>query len=488
MSESFHRLRDSAARLAAHPADATGLLLLLALAATAPFPLGGVQPGGAFRIELMAFLAAAAAALRSGHHRPLPRPALLAAACLAGIGLLGLFQLLPLPAGLLGAVSPASAEVYSGAASVLAASGGGAAPAARISIAPTETRSVALLAAAFAAAFLAAASLLGSRNRRRAFAATLLASMALQAGQAVTREQETGRVSGAFFNPDHFAGYLGIGLSVAFGAMVVALAGRPRQRGPVHSTWLEQRIAAGAVGVLLWAFFASALALTHSRGGMLAAAATTLFLAGLALGARAHRDEGVRSAHRATLAAGLALGVLFVVAALGSRPLLRFLATDPRDLGADTRVLVWTHALEAWKSYPVFGSGLGTFREAFRVVQPRELVGVVEAAHGDFLQLLVTGGLIGALLGVACWVVLAHDLLGGVVLRIRHEEGAFALAGLGALVSIALHGLVEFNLSIPATAATLALVAGAAVAACRDAETRAGRGPARIGSETTATP
>lgn len=470
------------------PASAAGLLLVLGLAATAPFPLGGVQPGGAFRIQLMSFLAAGAVALRGSHGRPLPRPALLAASCLLALGLLGLFQLLPLSPGVVRALSPASAEVYSGAASIFAASGVGPAPAPRVSIAPAETRLVALLGASTAAAFVAAASLLVSRTRRRLFAAVLLASMAVQAAWAVATEKETGRVSGPFFNPDHFAGYLGIGLALAFGWLVVALTVHPRQRGPIHASWLERRIAAGALGVLLWGFFAAALALTHSRGGMLAAVATTLFLAALAIGARAHRDQGVRSAQRATLAAGLALGVLFVVAALGSRPLLRFLSTDPRDLGADTRVLVWTHAVEAWKSYPVFGSGLGSFREAFRAVQPRELVGIVEAAHGDFLQLLVTGGAVGALLGVVAWVSLALFLLRGSLLRIRREEGAFALAGLGALVSIALHGLVEFNLSIPATSATLALVAGAAVAALRDAETRAGRGPASDGSETTAIP
>jgi O-antigen ligase len=456
-----------------HPAKSAGLLLVLGLAATAPFPLGGVLPAGAFRLELMAFLAAAAAAIGRNPRKALPRPAVAAATCLLGLVLLGLLQLLPLPAGVVRAVSPASAEVYSGAADVLAASGVVDAPPARISIAPVETRSVALLVAATAASFFAAAALLVTRNRRRGFAAVLLASMAVQAAWAVTSEQESGRVSGPYYNPDHFAGYLGIGLAVAFGAMVVALAGRPRERGPIHSAWLEKRIAAGAVGVLLWAFFASALALTHSRGGMLAAAATTLFLSGLALGARARREGGIASAQRLTLAAGLALGVLFVVAALGSRPLLRFLATDPRDLGADTRVLIWTHALEAWKSYPVFGSGLGTFREAFRVVQPRELFGLVSAAHGDFVHLLVTGGLVGALLGVGAWALVALHFLRGAILRIRHEEGAFALAGLGALVSIALHGLVEFNLSIPATSVTLALVAGAAVAAVRDAETMA---------------
>jgi O-antigen ligase len=436
----------------------------------------------------MSFLAAGAVALRRRNALPLPRPALVTVACLLALGLLGLFQLLPLPPGVVRTLSPASAEVYSGAASTLSASSSAPAPVSRISIAPTETRLVALLAASTAAAFLAAASLLVTRNRRRLFAAVLLVSMAAQAAWAVATEQEAGRVSGPFFNPDHFAGYLGIGLSLAFGGLVVALTVHPHQRGPIHAAWLERRIAAGALGVVLWGFFAAALTLTHSRGGMLAAAATTLFLAGLAIGARAHRDQGIRSAQRAALAAGLALGVLFVVAALGSRPLLRFLSTDPRDLGADVRVLLWTHAVEAWKSYPVFGSGLGTLREAFRVVQPREFVGLVESAHGDFLQLLVTGGAVGALLGVVAWVSLALFLLRGTLLRIRREEGAFALAGLGALVSIALHGLVEFNLSIPATSATLALVAGAAVAALRDAETMAGRGPARIGSETTATP
>jgi O-antigen ligase len=410
------------------------------------------------------------------------------AACLLALGLLGVFQLLPLPLGFVRALSPASAEVYSGAASIFAASGTAPAPTPRLSIAPTETRAVALLAASTAAAFLAAAALLATRNRRRLFAAILLASMAVQAAWAVASEQESGRVSGPFFNPDHFAGYLGIGLAVAAGGLVVAFTGHPRQRGPVHLESIERRIAAGALGVVLWGFFASALALTHSRGGMLAAAATTLFLVGLAIGARTHREEGVRSAQRATLAAGLALGVLFVVAALGSRPLLRFLSTDPRDLGADARVLLWTHAVEAWKSYPVFGSGLGTFREAFRVVQPRELNGLVESAHGDFLQLLVTGGTVGALLGIVAWASVALYLLRGSILRIRREEGAFALAGLGALVSIALHGLVEFDLSVPATSATLALVAGAGVAALRDAETMPGRGPARSERDTTATP
>lgn len=480
-------MREYAAAWRSDPADSAGVALLLALAASAPFPLGAVQPAGTFRVQLLAFLAAAAAALARKGPSGFPRPVLFAAGCLLGVALLGALQVLPLPSGLVESLSPASARVWSAASEVVAA-GGLAAPGERLSIAPSETGRVALLSAAYAAALLSAAKLLRSRGRRRAFAAVLLASMAIQAAWAAATEQEAGRISGPYFNPDHFAGYLGIGLSVAFGGLVVAFAPGRHARGPVHAASLERRIAVGALGVVLWALFASALALTHSRGGMLAAAASTVFLSALALAARLGRGRPPSTRRRAVLASGIGLAVLFAGAVLGSRPLLRFLATDPRDLGTDTRVLVWTHALEAWKSYPVLGSGLGTFREAFRVVQPRDLNGLVEAAHGDFLQILVTGGLVGAALVLAGWAALTLYLLRGALERARHEEGAAALAGLGALVFLALHGLVEFNLSLPATGVTLALVAGAAAAACREADTRAGRGPARTERETTATP
>ncbi len=484
----LERLRERAANLRREPRQAAGVGLLLTLAATAPFPLGGVQPGGTFRIQLMSFLAAMLAVSGRSDDSRLPRPARLTTAGLLALGLLGFFQILPLSPAVVRALSPASLEVYSGSASVLAVSGGPAAPSPRISIAPAETRSVALLFASSAAAFLASATLLSSRRRRRALAAILLSSMAAQIAWGELHHLANERLSGPFWNPDHFAGYLGIGLSVAFGAVVTSWTLRSPQRGPTHVDRLERRLVRGAAGILTWAFVASALALTQSRGGMLAAAFTTLLLAGISLGARAHREDDERSLRRATLVSALSLGLLFVVATLGTRPLLRFLATDPRDLGEDRRVLIWTHSLDVWQSFPVFGSGLGTFREAFLPVQPRELTGIVEAAHGDLLQLLVTGGIVGVLLSLLAWVPLSLHLLRGAVRRHRREEGAFALAGLGALVTIALHGLVEFDLSIPAISVTLALVAGASVAALRDADRRTGRGPARVVNETTTRP
>ena len=87
----------------------------------------------------------------------------------------------------------------------------------------------------------------------------------------------------------------------------------------------------------------------------------------------------------------------------------------------------------------------------------------------------MTAGWTGATLGLvalgAILVILARTWK-----RQQHrEESAFALAGIGALVSLVLHGLVEFNFSIPAIPATLACVVGWALAAGMYGTEAAGR-------------
>ena len=141
--------------------------------------------------------------------------------------------------------------------------------------------------------------------------------------------------------------------------------------------------------------------------------------------------------------------------------------SDPRDLSGNTRVAIWKTSLAAWREFPVVGSGLGTFREAFRRVQPRELKGLVEQAHNDFLQLAVTGGAVGAALGVllfgSLFVLLFRAWLGSDIAR-RAPSPSRDSARCSRLT---LHGLVEFNLSIPIIPATLACALGAAWAAAR---------------------
>jgi hypothetical protein len=83
-------------------------------------------------------------------------------------------------------------------------------------------------------------------------------------------------------------------------------------------------------------------------------------------------------------------------------------------------------------------------------------------------QLLVTGGWIGAALGVVVFLSAAVLLIRAWRAQRHREESGFILGGFGALMMLTLHGIVDFNMSIPTIPATLAVVLGASWAATRE--------------------
>jgi len=454
----------------------------LVLVATLPVPYGCVLPGGTLKLQVLAFLTAAFVFLDSSGRpdarlAPLPSPVRFALAAVLGLSCLAGFQLLPLPDAVIHGLSPVASEVYRSAGrtlGILAGSDGSgitSSPLERLSIYPTETITVGLLTLSYAAIFFSAFRLLRTRPRRRVFFGVVLVSSLAYVAMGVLSDLAEERLHGPYVNPDHFAGFLEIGLAVAFGFSWTVLSyalpgGWKGGRAASKGDRLEQRLVASAAAILVWGVLATAIGLTRSRGGILAATGSTVFLLTMSAISGLRRTDAVRKRERVVSgAAAVFLGLLFVAAAAGSRPLLRFLQTDPRDLGSDTRVRLWDLSLQAWRRFPVFGSGLGTYREAIRALQPRDLVGQVENAHSDPLQLLVTGGVLGGALGALALGGLLYFLVRNWHHQPHREERAFALAGLGALVSLALHGLVEFNFSLPATPAALAAVLGASVAA-----------------------
>ena len=432
--------------------------------AVAPLPYGGVLPGGILLIEVFAFAIAALTFLsRTGAARIGAGAIPLAA--LGAVALLGVFQLRVLPESELRELSPASARVYADANAVLQLYGRRPIPMA-ISIAPAETKSTILLSLAYAALLVSAMLLANTRERRRMLAGALLLTSTVQLiFAAVFPDPVTNRLHGAFVNPDHMAGYLGIGLAFAFGLIwTEVLTGDDRAKSVRdRGERLERRAIPLAWRVAVWAMIAAGIVLTRSRGGILAALFMTF---ALVVFATSHSRGPVRFARmRTTMAAAIVAGLFIVALTTGENALLRFLASDPRDIGTDTRVLIWQGSFRAWRMFPTFGSGLGTFREAFRRVQTSGVVGLVEQAHNDFLQLLVTGGWIGALLGVLAFASMFVILFRAWMRQRHREESAFILAAIGALLSLTIHGVVEFSMSIPAIPATLAVMAGAGWAA-----------------------
>jgi putative inorganic carbon (HCO3(-)) transporter len=477
----FHRFRSTIPEPEkADPVGWLGVGLLVALVVTAPIAWGGVLPGGSLIIQILAFSAASVAFLSRATVRP--RLPALPLAAVSGILLLGLVQLAPLPENLLGVVSPVSRQVFRETKRILDLFGAAASSPA-ISIVPRETISTVLLLLAYIAAFLAASRVLSTRTRRRVFLAGIFGAALVQIVIAALSAAPTARKGGSFVNPDHLAGYLEISLALAFGvAWATFSVGRDRvghlaDRGER----LERRLVPLSLSVLLWGTIAAGIGLTQSRGGVGAALVTVLFLIVL-FSMRRRLGSRRAAASRATLI--LMAGLLFVAFAIREIPVVRFLATDPRDLPTEGRLQIWAGSIQAFRQFPVVGSGLGTFREAFRRIQPRDFIeGLVEQAHSDSLQLLVTGGAVGAALGVLALVSGLFALFRAAQRQRHREETALLIGGLGALVSLTLHGLVDFNFSLPAIPVTLAAVLGGAWAAGEASAS----GPATTTASTTAT-
>ncbi len=439
---------------------ATGLLCLLL--AAAPLPFGSVVPWAAASVVVLALLAAAAALVGLESQRVAVAVAVPTLALLL-LGLYGWLQALPLPAGLVGALSPAHAELYAASAPLLPLEAP--APHPSLSLAPSVSRTVGLALIAAAGAFLAASVVGHSRRRRRLLVVALGVGtlVPLLYGVRLWLERrpaiwgievlgDSSRLRGTFVNPNHFALWLEIALAVAFAAAWWALR---RARWELR---LEHRLLLAVPPVLLWLGLFATLAFTGSRAG-LAALALGLAAQGLALAAAR------RTLRPLLWVLALAVAGGAFVAATGWREGIgRWLAASGLGGGGGRRE-VYAASYELLARFPVFGSGLGTFREAFPLVQPPTLPGTWWHAHSDLLELVLTAGVVGtavALLGL--WSLLRR-LLAVIARGARSEDRAAGLAALGALVAVAAHEAVDFGLTMPANAFALVIVLGAACGA-----------------------
>jgi O-antigen ligase len=122
----------------------------------------------------------------------------------------------------------------------------------------------------------------------------------------------------------------------------------------------------------------------------------------------------------------------------------------------ESRALIWSATTDLLDDYLPVGSGIGSFVEVFKVGEPLELVTetYVNHVHNDYLELLLTGGVLAALLLAiaAIWfAVRALNAWWGK--RAQSRERSFARMASVVIAIMAVASAVDYPLRTPSLAA-----------------------------------
>lgn len=260
-----------------------------------------------------------------------------------------------------------------------------------------------------------------------------------------------GWTTGTFVNRNHLAGYLELTLAAGIALVLADL------RSGVAQTW--KQMLAGFVELLMSrrmrtrvmiAVMVIALVLTRSRMGNIAFFVALAICANLYVVLR-HPKYLVKSL---LFFASLVLVDLLIISdQYGLEKLAQRI--EQTDLRTEQRTLALRDLVPVVKQHGFIGAGPGAFPAAFSPHRSADLRGYFDHAHNDYAEALIETGIPGcALLGLIAGTTLVHGVR---IMRRRRDPmaGAIAFAGTMGLVSLGIHSLVDFNLHIPAVAATL---------------------------------
>jgi O-antigen ligase len=128
------------------------------------------------------------------------------------------------------------------------------------------------------------------------------------------------------------------------------------------------------------------------------------------------------------------------------------------DLATTERASYYPVLSEMVVAYAPVGSGLGTFEIAYPEFATVEIFGRPRHAHNDYAQFLIESGLPGFMVIAA--LVFSTLLRAAMVLWRRRDPvyTGVAFAGLMTVFSYMIHSVTDFNLQIPANAASIVAI------------------------------
>lgn len=259
----------------------------------------------------------------------------------------------------------------------------------------------------------------------------------LTGGLSVYQTEHIGAAIGLFANRNHHADLLIAGM-----LLITVLVPAHRQR--------ELRVPASAVV----AFLLFAVIATTSRAGI--ALAFPASIAALLIIWRPRRNAVIPIVLATFVAA---IGILFI-------PAFDTIFDRFGAASSDQRITMARDSLVATRAMWPVGSGYGTFVPVYMAHEDLDMLEAryVVAAHNDFLQLVLEGGIHGVMTAIAGPVAVLF--IGWHLLQSRAQPALWACWGIAVIVL--LHSAVDF----PLRTGTLAVIFGLCTGAAQSGEFR----------------
>lgn len=324
--------------------------------------------------------------------------------------------------------------------------------------------------------FLLVINLFHTRKRLTLLLGTLVVSGTLQAFYAsfITLsgfEGLLGKASsvttGTFINRNNFAGYLALTLSAGIG-LLLALR---ETRSFSWAQMIELLMGPKARLRLALVIMVIALVMTRSRGG------NTSFFVGLLLVGVVFvlRNKDNRLRNSLILASLVLIDVLVISQYFGLERLKdRVMNTRLSDTVVNGEVIqqaneirgdVFMYALPLAQDKLITGQGAGSFEAVFPKYAGEDIRVHFDLAHNDYIQFAIEYGVLGTL-PLALFVLLALYWAFKALWQQRSMyRGGVGFGAAMGIIAILAHSTVDFNLQIPANAATFVVLCAIAVLA-----------------------
>ncbi len=266
------------------------------------------------------------------------------------------------------------------------------------------------------------------------------------------KEHYLGTATGTFINRNHFAGYLVLCLSLGIGLMLANLSPSPISgmkdlaRKALSALLSHKIIIRAALAIMV-----IGLVLSHSRMG------NSSFFIALTITAFIYLITQRFSRQAIVLFISLLVIDLFIVGAFfGVNKVVDRLSETSTSTESRDEVNRYTYQL--FKDNVIIGTGAGSFTTAFPAYRHKDITIFYDHAHNDYLEFLSERGVLGTL---PLFIAVVFSLVTATKTLMTRKNPLMKGTAFGCIMSItalAIHSTVDFNLFIPANAASFILV------------------------------